>query len=251
MTALPEKSPAIRGARVSRWAVGLIIAAIALGALGLTLARYDMIGKIPGFSAFMLGGLLSLVGLLVSLVALWRGRQVPLSARKGLLGNMAVAALYAGFLATRPMAAGDAPPLHDLTTDLANPPQFEALTLREDNLVGVDTVENWRTIHAQAYGKLQPVIIGKPVADVTAKAEQLAREAGWTIVKSDPARGHLEATASVSYIRFQDDVVLRITPEAGGLKSKVDMRSVSRVGVGDLGVNARRIQDFLQALAKA
>ena len=251
MTAKTEKAPANRGARVSRWAIGLTITAILMGALGLTLARYDMIGKLSGFSAFMFGGLLALVGLLVGLVALYRGRQVPFSAKKGLLGAMAVAALYAGFLATRPMAAGDAPPLHDLTTDLANPPQFETLRLREDNLVGVDTVENWRAVHAKAYGNLQSVIIAQPVADVTAKAERLAREAGWAIVKSDPARGHLEATANVSFIRFQDDVVLRVRPDAGGLGSKVDMRSVSRVGVGDLGTNARRIQDFLQALAKA
>jgi hypothetical protein len=250
MTALSGKAPAIRGARVAKWAKGLIIAALVAAALGLTLARYDLIGKIIGFSAFALGGLVALIGLILGLVALWRGRQVPLSAKKRLLVAMVVAALYAGFLATRPMAAGDAPSLHDLTTDLTNPPQFEVLALRPDNLVGVDTVENWQKIHAGAYGQLRSVTIAGTVPVVTAKAERLAREAGWEIAKSDPARGHLEATASVSFIRFKDDVVLRIQPSADGRGSKVDMRSVSRVGVGDLGVNARRISDFLAALAK-
>jgi hypothetical protein len=76
-------------------------------------------------------------------------------------------------------------------------------------------------------------------------------EAGWKIAKSDPARGAVEATASVSYIRFHDDVVIRILPVADGSQSRVDMRSVSRVGVGDLGVNAWRIRSFLGALAAA
>jgi uncharacterized protein (DUF1499 family) len=250
MTIQSEQVPATKGARIARWATGVIMIALVVAALGLTLARYDIIGKLTGFSAFMAGALVALLGLLLGLIALWRGRQVPLSARKGLLGAIAIAAFYVGFLATRPMAAGDAPALHDLTTNLADPPQFEVLALRKDNLVGVGTVENWRKIHAQAYGRLQAVTIAQPVAVVAAKAERLAREAGWAIAKSDPARGHLEATASVSYIRFQDDVVVRIRPDASGLKSTVDMRSVSRVGVGDLGINARRIDDFLTALAK-
>lgn len=251
MKARSDAAFSVRGSRVARWAIGIIVAALVLAAAGLTLARYDLIDKLFGFSAFMLGGLIAFVGLVIGLIALWRGRRVALSSKKGLLGAMAVAALYSGFLGTRPMAAGDAPTLHDLTTDLANPPQFETLKLREDNLVGVDTVENWRKIHGQAYASLQPVTIAGTVPEVMAKAERLADEAGWDIANSDPARGHLEATASVSYIRFKDDVVLRIQPVAGGTRSKVDMRSVSRVGVGDLGINAKRIQDFLKALAKA
>lgn len=250
MMALSGKAPAIRGARVAKWAKALIIAALVVAALGLVLARYDIVGKMIGFAAFTLGGLVALIGLIFGLFALWRGLHTPLSAKKGLLGTMAIAALYTGFLATRPMAAGDAPSLHDLTTDLTDPPQFEVLPLRADNLVGVDTVENWQKIHSQAYGELRAITIAQPVPVVTAKAERLAREAGWDVAKSDPARGHLEATASVSFIRFKDDVVLRIRPSADGRGSKVDMRSVSRVGVGDLGVNARRIREFLEALAK-
>jgi len=64
----------------------------------------------------------------------------------------------------------------------------------------------------------------------------------------EPARGHMEATATVSFIRFYDDVVLRITPTADGTGSRVDMRSVSRIGVSDFGVNARRVEEFLKAL---
>ena len=151
---------------------------------------------------------------------------------------------------SRPMAAGEVPAIHDVTTDIANPPQFERLPLRADNLAGVETVENWRRLHAGAYGHLQPLVLAKPVAEVTDAATRIARESGWEIAVSDPARGHVEATASVSYIRFKDDVVIRISPTADG-RSRVDMRSVSRVGVSDFGVNARRIDEFLKALSAA
>ena len=165
------------------------------------------------------------------------------------MGGAVVSALYVGFLATRPLAAGDAPAIHDVTTDLSNPPRFEALPLRDDNLSGVGTEENWRRIHAQAYGDLRPITIAGPVPAVTARAVRLAEAAGWTIAGSDPARGHIEATANISYIRFHDDVVIRIVSTPDGTGSRVDMRSVSRVGVGDLGVNARRIRKFLGSLA--
>jgi hypothetical protein len=249
MTALSGKVPVAKGARLARWATGVIVFALVAAALGLTLARYDLIDKLAGFTAFMAGGLVALLGFLLGVAALWRGRHVALPAKKGLLGAMAIAAVYTGFLATRPMAAGDVPSIHDVTTDLADPPQFKTLVLRKDNLVGVGTVENWKKIHAGAYGRLQSVVLAQPVPVLTAKAEQLARKAGWSIAESDPAGGHLEATASVSYIRFQDDVVIRIRPVDGGASSKIDMRSVSRVGVGDLGLNARRIRDFLEELA--
>ena len=59
----------------------------------------------------------------------------------------------------------------------------------------------------------------------------------------------LEATDTTLFFRFKDDVVVRIRPDparAGG--SIVDMRSISRVGVSDVGVNAKRIRDFLRDL---
>lgn len=238
------------GQRLARWSVVLVVLAVVAAAGGLTLARYDLIGKLAGFSAFLLGGLLAAVALLSGIAALVAGRKKPIVARGKLLAAMGVALVFVGFLASRPMSAGEVPPIHDITTDLANPPSFEAIKLREDNLAGVETVENWRQLHAKGYGDLAGVTIAKPVAEVAANAQRLAEANGWEIVKSDPARGHIEATASVSFIRFYDDVVIRIAPTADG-KSRVDMRSVSRVGIGDLGVNAKRIRAFLAALAAA
>lgn len=236
--------------RLAHWSIRLTAIAVVVAFLGLTLARYDVIPKLSGFTALLAGGLIAALALVSGLAALLIRRGQPLAARGRLLAALALSLAFVGFLASRPLAAGDVPAIHDITTDLADPPQFEALTLGEDNLRGVGTVENWRQLHAAAYADLRAVEIARPVATVTADAVRLAQDMGWEIAKSDPARGHVEATASVSYIRFRDDVVLRITPSADGTASKVDMRSVSRVGISDLGVNAKRIRAFLKALSE-
>lgn len=233
--------------RLSKAAFYVCGGAVAIAAIGLTAARYDVVPKMTGFTAFLGGGLVAAIALVLALAAVLLGWRTGNPLRNRAVIALVVAAAYVGFLATRPMSAGDAPPIHDVTTDISNPPQFATLTLREDNLVGVGSVENWQQIHAAAYGDLGPVTLPLPVEQATAVVERLAREEGWDIAASDPARGHLEATASVSYIRFKDDVVFRITPVGDG-QSRVDMRSVSRVGVGDLGVNARRIRAFLARL---
>lgn len=237
--------------RLGRWAVRLTLAAIAIAAIGLTMARYDWIPKLTGFYAFLGGALVSLLAALMGVAALVGGRKLAAEGRGKVFLALGVSLAFVGFVASRPLVAGDAPAIHDITTDLADPPQFETIPLRADNLVGVGTQANWRRIHSAAYGDLGPVTIAKPVGVVAADAVRLAQEAGWQIVANDPARGHIEASVSVSYIRFHDDVVIRITPTADGTASRVDMRSVSRVGVSDLGVNARRIRSFLAALAAA
>lgn len=245
-------SPAgsVWGPRLGRWTVSLTVLAVVIAGAGLTLARYDLIAKLQGFMALGAGGLMALIAVLLGLAALIAGRKTVWPGKRRVIAALAVSALFAGFLVSRPMTAGEAPAIHDITTDLANPPQFQVLPLRADNLAGVGTVENWRKVHAAAYGRLGPITLAGTVPEVTAKALRLAQDAGWKVARSDVAGGQIEATASVSYIRFQDDVVIRITPVEGGQQSRVDMRSVSRVGVGDLGVNARRIRDFLEALSK-
>ena len=232
--------------RLGRTATGLTVLAVIAGAAGLTLARYDVIGKLAGFTTFLAGGLAAALAALCGIVALLGG------VRTGrLAGAVLIALAYAGFLLSRPMSAGDIPAIHDITTDLADPPAFSTLKLRADNLAGVETLDNWKRIHAAAYGDIKSVTIPQPVPVVAERALKLAQQAGWEIVSSDVAAGRIEATASVSYIRFKDDVVIRITPSADGKDSRVDMRSVSRVGISDLGVNARRIRDFLAALTAA
>ena len=82
-----------------------------------------------------------------------------------------------------------------------------------------------------------------------ARALASARAMGWTLVAADSAAGRIEATATTSWFGFKDDIVIRVEPDPAG--SRVDVRSVSRVGESDVGTNARRIRAYLARLANA
>jgi uncharacterized protein (DUF1499 family) len=84
---------------------------------------------------------------------------------------------------------------------------------------------------------------------VFAAAVAVARDLGWEIVAADAAEGRLEATATTRWFGFKDDVVVRVRPRPGG--ARVDVRSLSRIGVSDLGTNAARVRAFLARLRAA
>ena len=140
------------------------------------------------------------------------------------------------------------PPIHDITTDTRRPPEFVAiLPLRADapNPAAYGGAE---IAQAQigAYPDLRTHRMDVAPAAAFARAQQAARDLGWEIVAVDAAAGRIEATDTTFWFGFKDDVVIRV--EADGAGSRVDLRSVSRVGGSDVGTNARRIRAYLQAL---
>lgn len=206
--------------------------------------------------AFFLGLGAILLGLLYG----WRAKKSispPPRARRW--AGMFAAIVYVGWVGTFLMAALTVPAIHDVSTDLADPPTFRTLQLRADNLDnipgaddedmrGLTPQQRWVTVHQQGYGDIRSVRINEPVPVVIAKAERLAKARGWDIAVSLPEEGRLEATETSAFFRFKDDVVLRVKPTDTGEGSVVDMRSVSRVGVSDLGMNAKRVRSFLADL---
>ncbi len=141
-----------------------------------------------------------------------------------------------------------APLINDITTDTANPPHFvDVLPLRRSAPVrtdyGGDAVA---AIQHKAYPDIAPARL--PVAPTQAfeRALDAARSLGWDIVAAVPAEGRIEATDTTRFMGFMDDVVIRVTPDGAG--SRVDVRSLSRVGGGDFGTNAGRIRAFLKRL---
>ena len=89
-------------------------------------------------------------------------------------------------------------------------------------------------------------MVDQPADVVFAGAKEIVADKGWTLVDASEAEGRIEATAETGWVRFKDDVVIRIQPTASGVR--VDVRSKSRVGRGDMGVNARRIRNYLDSL---
>jgi len=140
------------------------------------------------------------------------------------------------------------PRIHDITTDTESPPQFVALrAVRERTPNGA--AYGGPAVAAQqrqSYPDIAPVQLAMPPDRAFARAEAAARALGWDIAAAEPAEGRLEATATTRWFRFKDDVVVRVTAAPGG--SRVDVRSVSRIGRSDLGANAKRIRAFVSKL---
>lgn len=175
--------------------------------------------------------------------------------RRGGAGVLSVALVFAVAAAAVPTVwryqARGLPPINDITTDFDNPPQYIAIVpLRASSPVsaaygGEATAQAQRT----SYPDIAPVMLKASPAQAFAKALAIAREMGWTIVASDEQTGRIEAVATTIWFGFHDDVVIRVSPAPEG--SRVDIRSHSRVGRGDIGANARRVRDFSARLARA
>lgn len=205
--------------------------------------------------------LVAVLTLLLAIIFIVLNRRKGHKTRWPLLGLGMFATL--GFLAfwiPYVVAIATLPAIHDITTDLADPPEFTALTLRADNwdnipgaddgdMRGMNPRQRWATVHQDAYPDIRSVRIDQPVSVVIEKARRLAEDRGWEIVSIDPAAGHLEATDTISLFRFKDDVVIRARAAENGAASIIDMRSVSRVGVHDIGANAKRVRQFLSDLS--
>lgn len=203
----------------------------------------------PAFIVLLVGMLASGLALLLAAVGLVRGTQP--------LGLWPVSSLVAAAVTLAvPLAAiaggMGRPAIHDISTDLADPPRFVAVVpLRGDAANPLDARgPELAAMQAGAYPDLSSLRLpGSSVEDVTSRAASVARELGWEVVDVDPAAGRVEATDSTSWFGFKDDIVVRVQPS--GSETRVDVRSVSRVGQGDLGSNAARIATFLDRLSQS
>ncbi len=202
---------------------------------GFTLLRWSI------YTALALGAAALLV-LIAAVVR--RSRRAILAAGVAVLIALIVVAVPWRW---REISAG-APPIHDVTTDMENPPEFVAiLPIRADapNPAEYGGPEI-ATQQEEAFPNIQPLVLSSPPEQVFERAVETARAMGWEIVEVDASGGRIEATDETFWFGFKDDVVIRVQEEDGG--SRVDVRSVSRVGRGDMGTNARRVRTYLERL---
>lgn len=142
------------------------------------------------------------------------------------------------------------PRIHDISTDTDNPPLFKAiLSLRKDapnpsDYGGLEIAAKQRA----GYPDIGPVLLPVSSKEAFQKALSAAVKMGWEVIEANQDDGRIEATDSTYWFGFKDDIVVRITPDKAG--SRIDVRSVSRVGVSDVGTNAKRIRKFLESMSK-
>lgn len=204
---------------------------------GFTLLKYALYGSF-GAAA------LSLVGAILTR---------PSANRRGLsaaLAGIALSSVIALVPLNEMRKVESLPPIHDITTDTTNPPEFVAvLPLRGSESNSTNYAGNAiAELQRDAYPDIKPLDVKATPDVIFNQALAAVSRLGWELVDSDLAAGRIEATDTTLWFGFKDDVVIRITALPDG--SRVDVRSVSRVGGSDVGANASRIRNFFRAISE-
>lgn len=217
-------------------------------------------------AALVLGGAALLVAI-VFRVAFGRSNAPGVGGYIAGLASLAIGAsgVYLGQSLTATFEA--VPPIHDISTDTANPPQFSASMVQRRERDDARNTLDYAAKTVPAFGEAHPQWAGRPLAEVQREAFpdvqpietgvspdlayeaalEVAREMGWRIATESQDALMFEGTDETFWFGFRDDIVVRVTEsEAGG--AVVDLRSVSRVGASDLGANADRIEAFTRRL---
>lgn len=218
---------------------------------------------------------LSVIAVIVSLLKAPRKQAFMIAFAALLISGLAfgrVAAFGAG--------AARLPPLHDIQTDWSNPIQpSDALFTEREATGALNPVADAPVIDPAADGRW-PGMGGRLVSEVqeeaefdpathkspkqtpypliaplvTAAAPDIAYAAAlaavearaWIVVLAEPESGLIDATEESFWFGFKDDIMIRV--RSAGEGSRIDIRSTSRVGLSDLGANAKRIRDLLDEI---
>ena len=165
--------------------------------------------------------------------------------RKGIAGRALITLPGTLLLLSVLASRGDYPPIHDITTDTRDPPVFTAA--EQQRGPGANTLEmdaDVTALQQKAYPDLQTILSDMSIDEAFDRALQVAGDMGWDIYHQDRNAGVIEAVDTTTIMTFKDDVVIRVRSNAQG--TLLDLRSVSRVGIGDIGANAKRIRAFQQ-----
>ena len=229
-------------------AVAIVAAALLpLGPLG---AKLGVWGFPIGLLSLAVAMGLAALGVVIGVVALIAANKRNLfSARKPIYIAMVINAVVIVFMGNQFFGAQSVPPIHNISTDVDDPPQFDqivAIRGEQSNPLELDAALIG-PLQEEFYPWLETYRTEQAGQEVFDKAVQVVQDMGLELVKADADAGLVEATATTFWFGFKDDVAIRIRPDGTG--SAVDVRSISRVGVGDLGANANRIREILERLA--
>jgi uncharacterized protein (DUF1499 family) len=227
-------------ARIAGTGGGLAVAAV----VG---AHFGAVAPFVGFRAFLLGTLIAVIGGVLGAFGV-RATRGGVRGRDRAWFAVLVGALALAGVLSAALPARDAPRINDFTTNPADPPLFEYAkrdpdTRNRDYSYPAGFAEQ----QAVAYPDLEPITLAMPPAEAYEKARSAVESLGWHITLAEPTRGVIEARDTSKLFRFVDDIAIRVRPGAGG-GSTIDIRSKSRDGQGDMGINTKRIRTFTNTL---
>lgn len=231
----------ITGVALAAASVVVLLAAPAGYRLGLLSLRVALVRMVPG------GVVAAAVALVVSVAAVVLARIGGRPQSVAWVGFVA-SVLVVAFPAFEIVRARMVPAIHDITTDTEDVPPFVALAPQRSAAPNGGDYEGKDVARLQheAYPDVESLRSNRSPADAFELARRVVQQSGWQIAAAEPAEGRIEATATTSLFGFKDDIVVRIRPEGQG--SRIDIRSMSRLGRSDIGTNAARVRGFLERL---
>lgn len=238
--------------RPAKWSPMLAWFALAVTVMAVLLIRFNRIDYQSGFVAMGAGLAIALVAAGLSLIAfirIWQeGRRGLGSAIRGLV----IACLVLGYPAFMGLRAVTLPAINDITTDTENPPAFSrsraALAARNGH-IPPDVPPQAREMQRAAYQQIAPLTLDVGPDEAFGLVQKAASNLGWQVIEAvhpggRVGTGRLEAVDRTFLLKMPDDITVRIRPRADG--TRIDIRSASRFGSHDLGMNAKRIRAFLE-----
>jgi len=180
---------------------------------------------------------------------------------------LAIPVLGLGYASYVRSQAASRPPIHDIVSDPAAPLVLSerVLALRaatpfanpveaephvpDNPRFGAASGQPARALQRAAYPDIAPITLARSPSEAFDAALGALQAQGLTIDAADAEALRIEAHAQSLWFGFVDDIVVQVSPAPEG--ARIDFRSISRVGVSDLGANAKRMRAFQSAMEQA
>jgi len=242
---------------LATWSRNLAVFSVVAVLVSILIVRFGFLEMKPALATFFgalgIAGLSILVGL-AAFASIWQNGSRGMSR---ILLALLIDGIVLAYPAYLSLQYRKLPPIHDITTDVLDPPRFEALArLRAGEgansavYAGLYSAEQQRT----AYPDIETVELETPVQRAYEVTLQLVNKRKWLVIDERPPQlprriGRIEAVARTPIMGFREDVSIRVTPD--GEDSRVDIRSSSRYFEGDLGSNAARVAKLIEDINSA
>lgn len=241
--------------RLAVWSLRLTLLGIGVALVAVVAARTDRLDGAQAAAALTAGLAVTASGVVAAILA---GAFIWFSGYRG--ARYAVGALLLGTAALAipavTLATGIGHPmLNDVTTDPVDPPAFDiSASARPASANPVAYPADFGPLQRRLYPEIRPLEVDLPAEDVNEIVAELVQGRGWRVLdrvdyRGPQREGRFEMVDRSLVMGFRDDIVIRIRAVEG--RARIDMRSASRYGRQDFGVNARRVIAALDDLRVA
>ncbi len=240
--------------RAALWSrrLGLFAATVALIGVALTRAhKFDPATALATLGSAVALALAALLLFGLACAAIWRSGARGLGAA---LGGLLLASLTLAYPAYLAALALRFPVLSQVSTDLADPPDFSrsrvALAAR-GGFTPQGVSDAARIAQHAAYPEVEPIVVDLDLDEALALVLKTAAARGWRLIDQRRSVGrsgdaHLDFLDTTRLLGFDEDVTVRLRPLAG--QTRIDLRAATRYGRHDFGSNAQRITTFADEL---